>query len=178
MLDKAQELKFKNKKIAKDEFLAIIEITKGSKNKYEFDHETGMLILDRILYTSTHYPQNYGFIPLTLADDGDPLDVLVICSEPIVPLATVNCRPIGVIRMTDGGKKDYKIIAVPLSDPFFNIYDDVSELPSHICEEIKHFFSVYKSLEGKETRIKNILGHLEAQEVIQSCIDEYKKQVN
>jgi len=168
--------KFTKNDITPDVFYAVIEISKGSKNKYEYDHNTGLLILDRILYTSTHYPQNYGFIPLTFAEDGDPLDVLVICSESIVPLALVKCKPIGVVKMIDGGSKDYKIIAVPLNDPFFNIYNDVSELPNHINDEIIHFFKVYKSLEGKKTEIKDIENALEAKKVIKDCINACKSK--
>lgn len=166
---------FKDAKITDESFLVVIEISKGSKNKYEYDRSTGLLHLDRILYTSTHYPQNYGFIPLTWADDGDPLDVLVLCSEQILPLSTVQCRPIGIIKMIDGGKKDYKVIAVPENDPFYNDFTDVSQIPMHMTEEIKHFFKVYKSLEGKETTIKDLYGKEEAKEVIRSCIACFNK---
>ena len=107
-------------RIAIDDFIAVIEIPKGSKEKYELDKETGRLILDRILHTSTHYPANYGFVPLTLAGDGDPMDVLVLCSQPLVPLSMVRCYPIGVITMNDGGEMDEKIIAIPFSDPNYN----------------------------------------------------------
>ena len=138
-------------RVRPEDFLAVIEIEKGSKNKYEMDKETGALRLDRILYTSTHYPANYGFLPRTWADDGDPLDVLVLCSECIRPLSLVECYPIGVITMEDGGSLDEKIIAIPFQDPTYNTYQDISELPDHVASEIKHFFRVYKSLEGKET---------------------------
>ena len=104
-------------RIKKDDFTAVIEIPTGGKNKYEMDKETGMLRLDRVLYTATHYPANYGFIPRTYAEDGDPLDVLVLCREAIHPMTLVQCRPIGVIKMTDGGSSDEKIIAVPFHDP-------------------------------------------------------------
>ncbi|MBR2974988.1 MAG: inorganic diphosphatase, partial [Clostridia bacterium] len=107
-------------RISIDDFVAVIEIPKGSKEKYELDKETGRLILDRILHTSTHYPANYGFVPLTLAGDGDPMDVLVLCSQPLVPLSMVRCYPIGVITMNDGGEMDEKIIAIPFSDPNYN----------------------------------------------------------
>ncbi len=170
------EDKFKNKTIIATQFDVIIEITKGSKNKYEYDYETGLLKLDRILYTSTHYPQNYGFIPKTMAQDGDPLDVLVISSEAILPLSIVTCKPIGVLKMLDGGKEDYKIVAVPLNDPHFNCYTDISELPEHLSEEIKHFFKVYKSLEGIKTDIKTINGSKEASVIIDKCIKEYLKK--
>lgn len=105
------------KRIKADDFFAVIEITKGGKAKYEMDKETGLLRLDRVLYTSTHYPANYGFIPRTFANDGDPLDVLVLCSENIIPMSLVRCYPIGVIVMDDGGSEDEKIIAIPFDDP-------------------------------------------------------------
>ena len=138
-------------RVRPERFLAVIEIEKGSKNKYEMDKDTGALRLDRILYTSTHYPANYGFIPRTLCGDGDPLDVLVLCSESIRPMSLVECYPIGVICMEDGGAGDEKVIAIPFEDPTYNTYQDISELPGHIASEIRHFFQVYKSLEGKET---------------------------
>ncbi len=141
-------------RITPEDFMAVIEIGKGSKKKYELDKETGLLILDRILYTSTHYPSNYGFIPRTYAEDDDPMDVLVFSSEVIDPLVTVRCYPIGMITMTDSKRNDEKIIAIPFADPTFHSYRDISELPSHIFEEIRHFFSVYKMLEGKETSIE------------------------
>ena len=117
--------------------------------EYELDKETGFIILDRILYTSTHYPANYGFIPRTYADDGDPLDVLLICAEAIEPMTLVRAYPIGVIKMIDNGKYDEKIIAIPFSDPNYNMYTDIDQLPRHIFEEMKHFFTVYKQLENK-----------------------------
>lgn len=162
-------------RIRPDDFIAVVEITKGSKKKYELDKETGMIILDRILYTATHYPANYGFIPLTYADDGDPLDVLVMCSEPLEPLTLVRCRPIGIISMKDSGKLDEKIIAVPITDPNFNHYTDISELPAHYFDEMKHFYSVYKTLEGKETVVNEVEGYRQAVEVIRSCIENYKR---
>ena len=114
------------------DFISVIEISKGSKKKYELDKETGLIILDRVLYTSTHYPMNYGFIPRTLGDDGDPLDVLVMCSEPLEPMTLVRCYPIGVMKMTDGGAGDEKVIAIPWADPTYEAYTDISELPKHI----------------------------------------------
>lgn len=116
-------------RITPTDFLACIEISKGSKNKYELDKATGSLILDRVLYTSTHYPANYGFIPRTYSEDNDPLDVLVLCSEPIVPLALVRCYPIGVMMMQDSGEMDYKIIAIPFKDPTWNTYKEIEECP-------------------------------------------------
>ena len=156
-----------------DDFIAVIEIEKGSKKNYELDKETGHLILDRILYTSTHYPTNYGLIPRTYADDNDPLDVLVLSSEVIQPLSLVRCYPIGVITMLDQGRLDEKIIAIPFQDPTYNAYHDVSELPPHIFTEMSHFFSVYKSLEGKETVVDELKDAAEARKVIQKCLDAY-----
>ena len=157
-----------------DDFMAVIEIEKGSKNKYEMDKETGALRLDRILYTSTHYPANYGFIPRTYADDNDPLDVLVLCSEAIRPLSFVRVYPIGYFAMRDGASMDEKILAVPFGDPVYNSYHDVSELPDHIAQEISHFFNVYKNLEvGKNVVIDGVYGHEEAIEVIRKCYDNY-----
>ncbi|NCU19279.1 inorganic diphosphatase [Candidatus Falkowbacteria bacterium] len=160
-------------RITQNDFIAVIEIEKGSKKKYELDKETGHLILDRILYTSTHYPANYGLIPRTYADDGDPLDVLVLCSEVIQPLSLVRCYPVGVITMLDQGRLDEKIIAIPFKDPTYNTYHDISDLPSHIFTEMSHFFSVYKSLEGKETVVDELRGAEEARKVIQKCMDAY-----
>ena len=122
--------------ITPDRFMAVIEIKRGGKNKYEMDKATGMLRLDRVLYTSTHYPANYGFIPRTYADDGDPLDVLVLCSEAIEPMTLVECRPIGMFEMNDGDARDEKIIAVPLGDPNYNYMFDISQLPEHLLDEI------------------------------------------
>lgn len=165
---------FSPEKITPESFYAVIEITKGSKIKYELDKSTGFLKLDRILYTSTHYPANYGFIPLTFADDDDPLDVLVICSEEIAPLTLVQCYPIGVIKMVDGGRLDEKIIAVPFTDPYYNSYTDMSALPKHVFDEMKHFFSVYKTLENKETVVDETGNREEAMKIIQHCIEQYR----
>lgn len=160
-------------RINQDDFIAYIEIQKGSKNKYELDKETGLLILDRILYTSTHYPSNYGFIPRSYGDDGDPLDVLVLCSENILPQSLVRCYPIGVISMLDQGKADDKIVAVPFNDPVYNTYTDVFQLPQHVMDEMAHFFTVYKALEQKETVIDEIRGPKEAKTIIQRALDCY-----
>ena len=161
------------KKISKAKFTAVIEIPKGSKIKYELDKDTGLLKMDRILYTSTHYPANYGFIPRTFAEDGDPLDVLLLCSETLVPLSLVECYPIGVIAMSDNGAADEKIICIPVNDPTYNHYTDIEQLPKHIFNEMSHFFQVYKQLEGKDTVIDEIQGAEKAIEIIQSCIDRY-----
>lgn len=162
-------------RISPEDFVAVIEIPKGSKKKYELDKQTGMIILDRILYTSTHYPANYGFIPRTYGDDNDPLDVLVICSEELEPLTLVRCYPIGVITMKDSGKFDEKIIAIPFGDPNYKEFKDISQLPSHIFNEMKHFLEVYKSLEGKETIVDEVQNREKAVEVINYCLDNYLK---
>lgn len=162
-------------RIKSEDFMCYIEIQKGSKSKYELDKETGVLRLDRILYTSTVYPASYGFIPRTLAEDGDPLDVLVLCGEPILPATMVRCFPIGVINMLDDGKQDEKIIAIPFREPTYNIYGDISQLPHHIFDEMMHFFEVYKVLEHKKTSVKEIMGRPSAVRVIQKSIDLYRK---
>lgn len=162
------------KRISPEKFVAVIEITKGSKKKYELDKECGYLRLDRILYTSTHYPANYGFIPRTYGDDNDPLDVLLLCSEPIDPMTLVECYPIGVITMMDNGRSDEKIIAIPFEDPNYNMYTDISDLPSHIFNEMKHFFTVYKALENKETAVSEVQGADAAKEIIRQCIIRYR----
>ena len=162
-------------RITKHDFISVIEITKGSKNKYELDKATGRLMLDRILYTSTHYPANYGFIPHTYAEDGDPLDVLVICSEPINPMTLVQCYPIGVIRMMDGGKCDAKIIAIPFTDPMYNGYRSIFALPKHVYDEMSHFFTIYKHLEDKETLIDEVGDENEARKIIEECIQRYNE---
>lgn len=164
------------KRITPRDFVAYIEITKGQKQKYELDKETGMLILDRVLYTSTHYPANYGFIPRTLSEDGDPLDVLVLCSEPILNCSLVRCYPIGVITMDDGGEMDEKIIALPFGDPANAEYKSVYDMPKHLTDEMAHFFTVYKQLEGKKTFVSKTEGHTAACEVIERCIDAYNKK--
>ena len=165
-------------RIKSENFVAVIEIEKDSKKKYELDKETGLLILDRMLYTSTHYPANYGFIPRTLSDDGDPLDVLVLTSEDINPLTLVKCYPIGVMTMLDEGKKDEKIIAIPFGDPNYNSYTDISDLPPHIFEEMRHFFSIYKQLEGKTTAVDEVQGRAEAVSTIEECMNNYNKLYN
>ena len=160
-------------RIKKDEFIGVVEITKGGKNKYDLDKQTGMLRLDRVLYTSTHYPTNYGFIPRTYAEDNDPLDVLILCEENILPLTLVECYPIGVLIMNDGGEEDEKIIAISKQDPYLNSYKDITELPTHISNEIKHFFEVYKQLEGKTTAVDKMLGREDAQRIIEKCMNAY-----
>ena len=161
------------KRISPEDFICVIEISKGSKKKYELDKETGYIILDRILYTSTHYPANYGFIPRTYGDDGDPLDVLLLCAEPLEPLTLVRAYPIGVISMIDNGRNDEKIIAIPFDDPNNNQYTNIDQLPSHVFDEMRHFFTVYKNLEKKETAVNEVQDREVAINVIKSAIDNY-----
>ena len=165
-------------RIHPDDFIAVIEISKNSKNKYELDKTTGMLKLDRVLYTSTHYPANYGFIPKTYAGDDDPLDVLVLSSEEIQPMSLVRCFPIGVIRMIDGDKVDDKIIAVPRKDPNWNHYRDINELPEHLKDEIIHFYQVYKDLEHKKTSLLDIFSANEACNIIEYAMCDYREKFN
>ena len=161
------------KRIGAEDFVCVVEISKGSKKKYELDKETGFIILDRILHTSTHYPANYGFIPRTYGDDNDPLDVLILCSESIEPLVLVRAYPIGVISMIDNGRNDEKIIAIPFGDPNYNQYTDIDQLPSHIFEEMRHFFSVYKNLEHKTTAVNEVSGREAAVEIIKTATERY-----
>lgn len=163
-------------RIKSEDFMVVIEIPKGSKSKYELDKQTGLLKLDRILHTSTHYPSNYGFIPKTYGDDFDPLDVLVLCSENIAPMTLVRCYPIGVMSMIDSGHRDEKIIAIPFNDPTYNAYTDISQLPKHIFDEMQHFFSVYKALENKETAVDEVKGLAEAVEIIEHAIKSYEEK--
>jgi len=163
-------------RIKPHDFIGVIEISEGSKMKYELDKETGALILDRVLYTSTIYPANYGFIPRTFADDSDPLDILVLCSERIQPMAIVRCYPIGAIIMTDGDSADEKIIALPFSDPRYNTYHDIAEIPAHVFEEMTHFFTVYKRLEHKETAVSEVVGREEAVKIVKTAMDRYNIQ--
>lgn len=161
-------------RVKPDDFMAIIEISKGSKNKYELDKESGLLMLDRVLYTSTHYPANYGFIPKTYADDLDPLDVLVLCSETIFPMTLVQCYPIGAIKMVDGDYLDEKIIAIPFGDPTYFSYKDIMDLPKHIFDEMVHFFSVYKALENKPTAVSEVVSREASRQIIKDAITSYK----
>jgi inorganic pyrophosphatase len=163
-------------RITDTDYMSVVEISKGSKCKYELDKETGLIKLDRVLYTSTHYPANYGFIPRTWAEDLDPLDTLILCSEPLVPLTLVRCYPIGVITMVDSGMADEKIISIPFGDPMYNCYRDISALPQHIFDEMVHFFRVYKSLEGKETAVEEARGRETAVRIVDKCIEAYNKK--
>lgn len=164
-------------RIKPNDFVACIEIEQGSKNKYELDKETGLIILDRVLYTSTHYPMNYGFIPRTLSGDGDPLDVFVLCSQPIEKMSLVRCYPIGVVYMQDGDETDEKIIAIPYGDPQYNCYTDISQLPVHIIDELRHFLGVYKQLENKTVKVLNISHYEDAKKTIRENIEAFTRKI-
>ncbi|CCQ89599.1 Inorganic pyrophosphatase [Nitrospina gracilis 3/211] len=160
-----------------DMFPAIIEVPKGSKTKYELDKKTGMIKVDRILYSSVQYPANYGFIPRTLGDDHDPLDVLVLGQDRVYPLSIMRAKPIGVMEMLDQGEEDDKIIAVHVDDPEYNHYESIDELPPHRMEEVKRFFEDYKKLEKKEVVVEDFLGREEAVRILNAAIDLYKKEI-
>jgi inorganic pyrophosphatase len=160
-----------------ESFFGVIEIPKGSKNKYELDKETGLLLADRVLYSSVHYPANYGFIPQSYCDDGDPLDILVLCQEPLTPLCIVQCLPIGVMTMRDEKGQDDKIISVQATDPAYNGYADISELPRHVLKELKRFFEDYKILENKEVVIDTFRGHIDAINIIEDSLRMYREEI-
>src|SRR3954465_12085726 len=157
-------------------FTAVVEIPMGSSVKYELDKETGMLRLDRILYSAVYYPANYGFIPQTLAEDDDPLDVLVLCQETVVPLTIIPARTVGLMTMVDGGKKDHKIIAVATEDPEFNSYREAAEMPSHRLRMLSRFFSDYKMLEGKSVEVDEVEAAKAAFPVIEDALARYSQQ--
>ncbi len=158
-------------------FYSVIEISKGSKNKYELDKKTGLLIADRVLYSSVHYPANYGFVPQSYCDDGDPLDVLVLCQEPLTPLCIVRCHAIGVMTMRDEKGQDDKIIAVHADDPAYNGYEDISNLPKHVIKELQRFFEDYKILEHKEVVIDSLRGHFDAVNIIKEALALYRQSI-
>jgi inorganic pyrophosphatase len=158
------------------EFTTVIEIPRGSSVKYELDKTTGLLRLDRILYSAVHYPANYGFIPQTLAEDDDPLDVLVLCQEAVDPLTLVNARTIGLMTMIDSGKKDHKIIAVAMDDPEFNGFCQTSELPQHQLQMLRRFFQDYKMLEGKDVEVDDVQPAQFAVPIIENALQRYSEQ--
>lgn len=158
-----------------EKFNAVIEIPKGSKNKYELDKKSGMLKVDRVLFSSVQYPCNYGFIPQTYCGDSDPLDVLVLGQEPVFPLCVMEARPIGLLRMVDEGESDDKILAVHVNDPEYNHYCHIDELPPHRLTELKKFFQDYKALENKIVEIKEFLGPEEAKKCILGAIKLYNE---
>lgn len=158
------------------EFNSIIEIPFGSSVKYELDKASGLIRLDRMLYSAVYYPANYGFIPQTLAEDEDPLDVLVFCQEAVVPLTIIYARAIGLMTMIDAGKKDHKIIAVATKDPEFNSYQEADDMPQHRLLMLRRFFQDYKQLEGKAVEVDEILPAAKAYPVISDALHRYSEQ--
>jgi inorganic pyrophosphatase len=158
-----------------EEINAVVEIPKQNKVKYELDKETGIIRVDRVLYSSIVYPANYGFIPRTLGDDHDPLDILVIMQEPVVPLSVLRVRPIGMMRMTDQGENDEKIIGVHLDDPEYRPVNHIRQMPQHRLSELRNFFEDYKKLEKKEVAVQDFAGPEEAMKTIEHCMRLYRK---
>lgn len=161
--------------LAPEVVMAVIEVPKGSKAKYELDKASGMLRLDRFLFSAVHYPANYGFIPQTLCDDKDPLDILVLGQEPTVPFCLVRAKPIGVMKMVDQGEGDDKIIAVHADDPEYAHYTSIDQLPPHRMVEVRRFFEDYKVLEKKSVQVEKFFGPVEAKQIILEAIELYKK---
>jgi inorganic pyrophosphatase len=149
--------------------IMIVEIPKGSRNKYEMDHRTGEIFLDRMLFTATRYPADYGFIPDTLAEDGDPLDALALVSEPTFPGCRIRIRPLGLFLMEDQGQADHKVLAVPIGDPLWAAAESLDDVPSHLLRELEHFFTVYKDLEEKKTATLGWRPALDAYSVIEAA---------
>ena len=158
------------------EFNTIIEIPFGSSVKYELDKASGLIKLDRVLYSAVYYPANYGFIPQTLAEDDDPLDVLVLCQETVVPLTLIHARTIGLMTMIDAGKKDHKVIAVATEDPEFNAYREAGEMPPHRLTMLRRFFQDYKLLEGKAVEVDEIQPAKQAYPIIEDALARYSRQ--
>lgn len=158
------------------EFASIIEIPYGSSVKYELDKHSGLIKLDRVLYSAVYYPANYGFIPQTLAEDDDPLDALVLCQEAVVPLTIMYARTIGLMTMIDGGKKDHKIIAVAIHDPEFNSYREAAEMPSHRLSMLRRFFQDYKQLEGKAVEVDDITPAKTAYPILEDALHRYSQK--
>src|SRR5688500_14861436 len=159
-----------------NEFLTIVEIPFGSSVKYELDKQSGLIKLDRILFSAVYYPANYGFIPQTLAEDDDPLDVLVLCQETVAPLTIINARTIGLMTMIDAGKKDHKVIAVATEDPEYNVYREAGEMPPHRLTMLRRFFQDYKQLEGKAVEVDEIQPAKHAYPIIEDALARYSKQ--
>lgn len=157
------------------EFQAVIEIPMGSNVKYELDKKTGLMKMDRVLYSAVHYPANYGFIPQTFADDDDPLDVLVLCQEAVYPRTLLRARAIGLMTMIDGGKKDHKVIAVAIDDPEYTAYDNLDDLPTHRLNMLRRFFQDYKMLESLDVEVDQIEPVEAALPVIEAALESYSE---
>lgn len=155
---------------------AIVEISKDSQAKYEVDKKYGLLILDRFLYSAVQYPGDYGFIPQTLWEDGDPLDIMILTGRPVIPMTLVKARVIGVLRMVDSGESDNKLLAVYDCDPRFKEFQDIKDVPKHTISELKHFFETYKQLQGKKCKVLEILDKKAAYKDIKKAQEMYKKK--
>ncbi|GAC1514836.1 MAG: inorganic diphosphatase [Gemmatimonadaceae bacterium] len=153
----------------------LVEIPSGSRNKYELDKQSGMLKLDRVLYSAVHYPGDYGFMPRTLHEDGDPLDVLVLVKEATFPGCQIDVRPIGVLTMLDRGEPDDKVLGVPLHDPYYHEVEDIADIPPHLLKEVEHFFQTYKDLEGKRVQVRGWEKSDVAKRVIDASMERYLK---
>lgn len=158
-----------------DRVYCIVEIPKGSRNKYEYSKTAGVIKLDRVLYSPMHYPSDYGLIPQTYAEDGDPLDILVMVNEPTFAGCVIEARPVAIFHMIDRGDSDDKILAVPATDPLFNDYRDIGDVPKHFLNEIAHFFQTYKQLQGIQVTTKGWEDAAKAHEVINQCIGRYRE---
>ncbi|MBK9125010.1 MAG: inorganic diphosphatase [Chloroflexi bacterium] len=160
---------------APDVIYAVVEVPKGSRNKYEYSKKAGVIKLDRVLYSPLHYPGDYGFIPQTFWGDGDPLDILVMMNEPTFPGCVIEARPVGMFKMIDKGEQDYKVLAVPATDPNFDEYRDLDDLPKHFPKEVAHFFTVYKHLQGTEVTNEGWVGAAEAKQAVLEGIRFYRE---
>ena len=153
---------------------AVIEVPKGSRNKYEYSKSAGIIKLDRVLYSPLHYPGDYGFVPRSYFDDGDPMDILVMMNAPTFPGCVVEARPLGMFKMIDKGELDYKVLAVPATDPNFDDYHELDDVPRHFPREMEHFFMVYKQLQGTEVKNEGWVGAEEAKAAISRSIAQYE----
>lgn len=161
-----------------EEVTTVVEIPRGDKVKYELDKKSGLIKADRILFSSVVYPANYGFIPQSYGDDNDPLDVLVLMQEPVVPLTILRTRPIGLMKMIDQDQDDDKIISVHLDDPAYSDYHNIEELPAHLLRELRQFFEEYKTLENKAVKVDKFLGPGDAKSVIQQSMEHYRNKIS
>ena len=161
---------------SKDEMHVIVEINKGSKNKYEIDKETGLIALDRVMHSAQDYPFDYGFVPQTLWDDGDALDVVLLTTYPLVPGILVRARPVAIMHMIDGGEADEKVIAVPADDPRFSDVQDLADLNKHTVKEIAHFFATYKQIQKKEVEVGEFEGKAAAEAAFERAVALYQEK--
>ena len=155
---------------------AVVEVPKGNRNKYEYSKTAGVIRLDRVLYSPLHYPGDYGFIPQTYFEDGDPMDILVMMNAPTFPGCVIEARPLGMFKMIDGGEKDYKVLAVPATDPHFDEFDSFEDFPRHFPKEVEHFFMVYKQLQGNPVNNDGWVGAEETHKAILNAMDLYRKK--